>query len=104
MGTPMLDAAAFTGSEGVEVVAMRGIANSVMVVVSRADPAFLADRGTTAGVMVLWRVAAADDEEAPLRGGESPSEASDGPATPAPRFERPGEVDLFGDVEALSEA
>ena len=51
---------------------------------------------------MLWRVA--DEEDAPLRGGELPSETFDGPATPAPRLGRPGEVDLVDDVEALSEA
>jgi hypothetical protein len=95
-----LDAAAVTGSEGVKVV-MRGVATSAMVVVSRADTAFLAASGTTSGVMLLWRVA--DEEDAPLRGDELPSETFDGPATPAPRLGRPGEVDLV-DVEALSEA
>jgi hypothetical protein len=52
--------------------------------------------------MLLWRVA--DDEDAPLREGELPSETFDGPATPAPRLGRPGEADLVDDVEALPEA
>jgi hypothetical protein len=42
-GAPLLNAAAVTGSEGVKVVVMRGVATSLMVVVSRADPAFLED-------------------------------------------------------------
>ena len=50
----------------------------------------------------MWRVA--DDEDAPPRVVELPSETFDGPATPAPRLGRPGEADLVDDVEALSEA
>ena len=69
-----------------------------------ADTAFLEDGATTAEVMLLWRAAAADDEEALLRWVELPSETLDGPATPAPRLGRPGEVDLVDDVEARSEA
>ena len=100
----LLDPAAVTAWEGVEVAMMRGVATSVVVVVSLAEPASPADGVATAGVLVSRRVVTAADKDAPLRRVELLSEEIDGPAAPVPLPGRRAEVALIDDVEALPEA
>jgi hypothetical protein len=64
----------------------------------------LAGAAATAAPLRAAAVTAAEGVTVMMDGVELPSEKRDRPAAPEPRLERPGEVALVDDVEALSEA